>query len=116
MQNIDDSWDVPDWPEPWEPEFEVPALKVLAQAIQERSDAVVCVPDFSVEGCAFVQFYLGETNIGRACVGRHATGNPFYSAYFGATGDEFHGFNLLAIARMATAYDTSIEDAPDLEP
>lgn len=98
MLNMNDPWEIPNWPEPWEPEFEVPALRALAQAIQARSREVVCLPDFSTEGCAFVEFYLGEINIGRACVGRHASGNAFFSAYFGATGDEFHGFNLLAIA------------------
>lgn len=112
---MEDPWKIPDWPDPWEPDFEVPALKALALAVRLRSHDVVCVPDFSREGCAFVQFYLGATNIGRACVGRHASGNPFFSAYFGCTGDEFHGFNPLAIAAMVLVYDTPIDHAPDIE-
>lgn len=115
MPNMTDTWNTPEWPEPWEPEFEMPALKKLALAVQARCPEVVCEPDFAVEGCAFVQFYRGDINIGRACVARHASGNAFYSGYFGADGDEFHGFNHLAIASLIGDYQTCIDDAPDLD-
>lgn len=114
MSNTNGAWDIPAWPSPWEPEFDVAALKELAQVVQDHSPEVVCSPDFSIEGCAFVQFYRDDINIGRACVGRHASGSAFYSAYLGATGDEFHGSNLLAIARIADVYRTSIDDVPEL--
>ena len=115
MRNLTDAWNNPAWPDPWEPEFEVPALRALALTVQIRSPEVVCEPDFAVEGCAFVQFYRGAINIGRACVGRHASGKAFYSGYFGTDGDEFHGFNYLAIANLVCEYNTSVDDAPDLD-
>ncbi|WP_426321295.1 hypothetical protein [Pseudoduganella sp. R-43] len=93
----------------------MPALRALALAVQIRSSDIVCEPDFAIDGCAFVRFYRSGINIGRACVARHVSGNAFYSGYFGADGDEFHGFNYLAIANLVCEYKTSIDDAPDLD-
>ncbi|MGZ8245884.1 hypothetical protein [Methylomagnum sp.] len=112
---MDGAWIIPNWPAPWEPEFEVSRLRSLAETIEKVSPEITCIPDFSIKGCAFVEFYRGDVNIGRACVTRGANEEPFYSAYFGATGDEFHGFNPLAIASMVAVYDTSINDAPELD-
>jgi len=102
------SWTIPNWPEPFDPKFEVPFLESLAGAVTEANPDITATPAFEVEGCAFVNFHRGLILIGRACVAEHDTGLPFFSAYFGADSDEFHGFNSSAIVQMAKAYGTAL--------
>jgi len=101
-------WEIPNWGEPWEPEFEVPILKELAELIEELDRSVKCEPDFEVEGCAFIQLFRNKQNIGRICVAKHETGVPFYSGYFGETDDEFQGFNREAVANTAIVYKSEL--------
>jgi len=101
-------WTIPDWPEPFDPGYEVPHLKALALEISSRFPAIECLPNFSVEGCAFVTFHKAGILIGRACVAEHDSGDPFFSAYFGSDTDEFHGFQRESIIQLAAIYETRL--------
>jgi len=105
-----DKWNIPNWGEPWEPEFEVSFLKDLASIIEKLDNSIVCEPDFETEGCAFIQLYKNKLNIGRICLTKHEDGTPFYSGYFGVEEDEFHGFNQQAIAHAAVIYTKELPD------
>jgi len=98
------TWDIPSWGEPWNPDFEVPILHEMALLIETVDSSITCTPDFEVEGCAFVELYRNKINIGRICLSQHENGRPFFSGYFGAEEDEFHGFNRNATAHAATMY------------
>lgn len=100
------TWAIPNWPEPFDPNFEVPHLESLAVAVNKAHPDIRAIPDFEVMGCAFVNFHRGAILIGRACVAEHDSGLPFFSAYFGADSDEFHGFNLNAIVHLVPAYES----------
>ena len=101
-------WEIPNWGEPWEPEYEVPILKELAQLIEQLDKTIQCQPDFELKGCAFVQLFRNNKNIGRICLSKHESGEPFYSGYFGENEDEFHGFNSQAVANAALSYITEL--------
>jgi hypothetical protein len=102
------TWTIPDWPEPFDPSFEVPILESLAVAISAAHPEIICTPSFEIEGCAFVNFHRDGVFIGHACVTRHESGSPFFSAYLGADEDEFHGFNQQAIVQIVSAYETQL--------
>ena len=108
-----DNWEIPNWREPWEPEYEIPILRELAQFIEQLDGSIKCLPDFEVEGCAFIQLFRNEKNIGRICLSKHESGEPFYSGYFGADEDEFHGFNQQAVAHAAIRYITELPSDED---
>jgi hypothetical protein len=99
-------WTIPNWPEPFDPAFEVPKLESLAVAVSESYPDIQCSPALEVPGCAFVNFHRGSMLIGRACVTEHESGLPFFSAYFGSDSDEFHGFNKQAIIELVKVYET----------
>ena len=103
-------WNIPNWGEPWDPEFEVPILKELASNIEKQDNSIVCEPDFETKGCAFIQLYKDKLNIGRICLTKHDDGTPFYSGYFGNDEDEFHGFNQQAVISAAVTYVTELPD------
>ena len=98
------TWDIPNWAEPWNLDFEVPILKKLALLIETMDSSIICTPDFEIEGCAFIELYKNKINIGRICLSQNKNGRPFYSGYFGAKEDEFHGFNRDALLHLATMY------------
>ena len=101
-------WEIPNWDNIWEPEYEVPLLKELALIIEKLDSSIECQPDFETEGCAFIQIIKNNINIGRICLTKHESGEPFYSGYFGSKEDEFHGFNKQAVANTALKYDTEL--------
>jgi hypothetical protein len=104
-------WAIPDWAEPFDPSFEVPILESLASSISSAHPEISCTPFLEIEGCAFVNFYRGGVQIGRACVTANELGLPFFSVYMGAEEDEFHGVNQRAIVQLVAAYETQFPQA-----
>ena len=94
-------WKIPKWKDLYEPEYEVPILKELSVVIQNTERSITCEPDFSTEGCAFVSLVRNGIVFGRICVARNESGSPFFSGYFGASEDEFHGFNQDALISLS---------------
>ena len=103
-------WTIPDWMERWGVASEILHLRALASLVEVRWPRIECRPDFSTEGCAFVEFHLDDVCTGRACVSVVGPALPHFSCYLGAHEDEFHGYNIDAAAAVIGHYSDALPD------